>query len=139
MHIWLVKRSYGGHGLNALEGRSMSWPECVGTSRERMTHDGGQLLLIDGLVDGFHDSKDVLHLQELEEPANERSMQDDRLAAEAFRVAMFVQTEQLRHAGRIQIGHVAKINDDVGLAGQALEFLAPSLPTTYVVFTRKND
>ena len=64
-------------------------------------------------------------------------MQDERLAAEAFRVAMFVQTEQLRHAGRIQIGHVAKINDDVGLAGQALEFVAPSLPTTYVVFTQK--
>jgi hypothetical protein len=117
----------------------MSRPDCVDASRERMTHDEAQLLLIDGLVDGFDDSKDVLHLQELEEPANERSMQDDRLAAEAVRVATLVQTEQLRHAGRIQIGHVAKINDDVGLAGQALEFLAPSLPATYVVFTREND
>ena len=117
----------------------MGGPECVDASLERMTRDGGQLLLIDGLVDGFDDSKNVLHLQELEEPANERSMQDDRLAAEAVRVATLVQTEQLRHAGRIQIGHVAKINDDVGLAGQALELVAPSLPATYVVLARKND
>jgi hypothetical protein len=117
----------------------MSGPDCVDDSLERMTHEGGQLLLIDGLVEGFDDSKDVLHPQELEEPANERSMQDDRLAAEAVRLATLVQTEQLRHAGRIQIGHVAKIDDDVGFAGQALEFAAPSLPASYVVFTRKND
>jgi hypothetical protein len=117
----------------------MGGPECVDASLERMTRDGGQLLLIDGLVEGFHDSKDVLHLQELEEPANDRSMQDDRLAAEALCVATLVQTKQLRHAGRIQIGHVAKINDDVGLAGQALELVAPSLPATYVVLARKND
>jgi hypothetical protein len=92
MHIWLVEGSYCGHVVNALESRSVRirGPECVDDSRERMTHEGGQLLLIDGLVDGFDDSKDVLHLQELEEPANERSMQDDRLAAEAVREATFV-------------------------------------------------
>jgi hypothetical protein len=139
MHICLVERSYCGHELNTPKGRSMSGPDCVDGSLERMTHDGGQLLLIDGLVDGFDDSKDVLHLQELEDPANERSMQNDRLAAEAVCVATLVQTEQLRHAGRIQIGHVAKINDDVRFAGQALEFLAPLLSATYVVLTRKND
>jgi hypothetical protein len=117
----------------------MSGPDCVECSLERMTHDGGQLLLIDGLVDCFDDSKDVLHLQDLEEPSNDRSMQDDRLAAEAVELATFVQAKQLRHAGRIQIAHVAKIDDDVGLAGQALEFVAPLLPATYVVLTRKND
>jgi hypothetical protein len=104
-----------------------------------MAHYGGQLLLIDGLVDGFDDSKDVLHLQEVEEPANERSMQDDRFAAEAVCVATLVQAEQLRHAGRIQMGHIAKIDDDVALAGQALEFGAPSLPASYVVLARKKD
>jgi hypothetical protein len=82
-----------------------------------MTHDGGQLLLIDGLPDGFDDSKDVLHLQELEEPPDERSMHDDRLAAETVCATALVKAKQLRHAGRIQIGHVAEINDDVGLAG----------------------
>jgi hypothetical protein len=117
----------------------MNGPDWVHGSYERMTHDGGQLLLIDGLVDRFDDSNDVLHLQNVEEPSNERSMQDHRLAPEAARVTTLVQTKQLRHAGRVQIGHIAEINDDVALAGKALELLAPLLPATYVVLTRENN